>query len=99
MRRSLSHQQNIRQFFDQLAATYAQRYSQQEPYLQYWFDERLRLAWETRTTLGKVSWTLVRATALYIRHCMKKPPPLLTTRLMYLRRCWLKALYPLHNAR
>ena len=53
MRRSPLHQQNVRQVFDQLAVTYAQRYSQQQPYLQYWFNERLRIALGNKDYHGK----------------------------------------------
>jgi SAM-dependent methyltransferase len=43
--------ENVRQYFDGLAAQYSRRYSTQRPYLSYWFHERFYQA------LGKKNYT------------------------------------------
>lgn len=44
---------NIRHFFDQLAPSYAQKYSSAQPFLHYFFSQRLKLATEGLDLSGK----------------------------------------------
>jgi SAM-dependent methyltransferase len=53
MQSLLPHQQKVQQFFDQLASTYARRYAEEQPYLQYWFETRLHSALAGHNFSGK----------------------------------------------